>query len=54
MLCNCKKCHHVWEQLGFNDENGIPIESNYHCPRCKTENGVSQKDSIRKMYKKMG
>jgi ssDNA-binding Zn-finger/Zn-ribbon topoisomerase 1 len=54
MRCNCKKCHYVWDQLGFNDENGIPVESSYHCPKCGTENGISQKDSIRKMYKKMG
>ncbi|MGI0027453.1 MAG: hypothetical protein ACREAD_06390 [Nitrosopumilaceae archaeon] len=56
MRCNCKKCQYVWDQVGFTDKNGIPIESNYHCPRCGTENGggVSVKDRIIEMHKKMG
>jgi len=54
MRCNCKKCHHVWDQLGFTDKSGIPIESSYHCPRCGTENGNSMKDRVREMCKKMG
>ncbi|HEV2193065.1 MAG TPA: hypothetical protein VGR54_05535 [Nitrosopumilaceae archaeon] len=54
MLCNCKKCQHVWEQVGFIDKNGVPIDGNYHCPRCGELNGISLKDRMREMYKKMG
>ncbi len=55
MLCNCKKCHYVWDQVGFNDENGIPIESSYHCPKCGTKNGgLSTKERMIEMTKRMG
>ena len=41
----CKKCQWIPQS---KDEQSII------CPKCGTENGISQKDSIRKMYKKMG
>ena len=46
MRCNCKKCHYVWDQVGFNDENGIPTESSYHCPKCGTKNVVFQQKNV--------
>lgn len=55
MLCNCKKCHHVWEQMGFTNKEGIPIDSQYTCPRCGTINGNDTlKERMREMAKKTG
>ena len=54
MICNCKKCQYVWEQLGFTDKNGIPVDSNYSCPRCGAINGISIQDRMRDQFKKMG
>ncbi len=54
MLCNCKKCQHVWEQVGFTDKNGIPLDSTYPCPRCGTMNGFDIREYIRELNKKMG